>query len=72
MSIIEQKEHLTSIARNNNGFLSIAAIAELNKMEGAYPPTRVETQNQTVAVKRIIYRIGNTETEEMPTLPLGT
>jgi phage terminase small subunit len=54
MSIIERKERLTSIARNGNNYAAIGAIAELNKMEGTYPPARVETTCQSVAIKRII------------------
>ena len=55
MSIIERKEKLSNIARNGGSYSAIAAIAELNKMDGAYPPTRIESAREEVIVKSLTY-----------------
>ena len=74
MSVIERKERLTEIAKeeilNNQGIpmrqSNIFAIAELNKMEGVYAPTKTDI---TSGGKRIlptpVFQIVNIETKDL-------
>jgi phage terminase small subunit len=58
MSIAERKEELSRIARDvekRRPQVAISAIAELNKMDGAYAPERFESTSQQVVVKTIEY-----------------
>ena len=57
MSIIERKERLASIARTEEGIKpaeAIAAIAELNKMEGSYALVKMESKSEAVVIKTIV------------------
>jgi phage terminase small subunit len=71
--VLERKIKLTEIIRDDvtSTRIKIMAIAELNKMEGAYAPTKVETQNQTVAIKEIIYHMGEDDGSNPIALPPG-
>ena len=58
MSIVERKEELSRIARKvekSRPKVAIAAIAELNKMDGAYAPEKIETKSEQVIIKTIEY-----------------
>jgi phage terminase small subunit len=72
-SVLERKIKLTDVIRNDKAPIKVRiyAIAELNKMEGAYAPTKVETQNQTVAIKEIIYHMGEDDGSNPIALPPG-
>ena len=68
---IRRKERLSEIveSRSAKDRDVIAAIAELNRMEGSYAPTKVESRSQSLGIKEIIiHRIGNRE-NDTPTLP---
>jgi hypothetical protein len=75
--VIERKIKLTGLIRDPGtrpGIL-IAAIAEMNRMEGSYAPARIETDSRSVTIKRIIvhepYAPGEAEIkpyEELPAL----
>jgi phage terminase small subunit len=73
LSIIQRKERLSFIAQAKDAKYreAIEAIAELNKMDGAYAPARLETNHQSMAVKKIIYRPGGKDYNELPPLPSG-
>jgi phage terminase small subunit len=73
LSIIQRKERLSFIAQAKDAKYreAIEAIAELNKMDGAYAPARSETNFQSMAVKKIIYRLGGKDYDEMPLLQPG-
>ena len=60
-SIMERKETLTGIMRSKiaRDRDKIDAIAELNKMDGAYAPTRVETKSEQIQIKAIEYFDGD-------------
>ena len=55
-SVIERKGRLCQIAWDKDARHSdaIAAIAELNKMEGIYLPAKSETENISIEIKTII------------------
>ncbi len=58
LKIIERKALLSFIATKSaekNPMAAIAALAEINKMEGAYAPEKVETTSKQVVVKTIEY-----------------
>jgi len=58
MSVIERKERLSQIAREAENIKPadpIAAIAELNKMDGAYAPAKIEAP--TIVIKTIEARL---------------
>jgi phage terminase small subunit len=72
-NVIERKERLTEIIRTTENLKPndvIAAIAELNKMEGSYAPTKVESRSQSLGIKEIIIRrIGTGKENDTPALP---
>ena len=58
MSVVERKERLSEIARERENVKPadpIAAIAELNKMEGAYGPAKLEAP--AIVIKTIEARL---------------
>ena len=58
MNIIDRKALLSTIARDSaskNPFAAIAALAEINRMEGSYAPEKSETTSKQVVVKTIEY-----------------
>jgi hypothetical protein len=77
-SVIERKIKLSGLIRDPDtrpGIL-IAAIAEMNRMEGSYAPAKIETDSRSVTIKRIIvhepYAPGEAKIkpyEELPALP---
>jgi phage terminase small subunit len=74
MSIIERKKELTRIAKNmekKKPQIAITAIAELNKMDGAYAPEKSESNNQSVSIKEIIYHMGEDDGSNPLALPQG-
>ncbi len=79
LSAVQRKERLSDIAQAKDAKYrdAIEAIAELNKMDGAYAPARTETINQSTAIKTIIVHQSDDVEDaikrayETPVLPPG-
>ena len=72
MSLLERKAALSDIVRNeqaNRPLAAIAAIAELNRMEGSYAPAKMETTSEKVVVQTIEYFGPNSPRPERPNPP---